>query len=183
MRTRYPVAKAQKDRYCQFMQILTHARIQATIKRLALEIIEHNHCEDALIILGINNNGFHFGKLLTEEIAQLHDIPTTLSRLRINPAAPLSAPVTLDLDIESLRDRVVILVDDVANTGRTMFYAFAPLLGVLPKRVRVAVLVDRKHKHFPVDTDYVGLSLATTLRETIDVRLRDVEEYGVYLVE
>ena len=165
------------------MQILSHVRVRAIIKRLALEIIEHNHLEPELFFLGINNNGFHFGKLLTEEIAQLTDIPCVLARLRINPAAPLSAPVVLDLNTERLRDRVVVLVDDVANTGRTMFYAFAPILEVLPKRVRVAVLVDRKHKHFPVDTDYVGLSLATTLRENIEVRLRDVNEYEVLLVE
>ena len=165
------------------MEILSHTRIRATIKRLALEIIEHNHQERELFFLGINNNGFHFGKLLEEEIAKLTDLPTTLTRLRIDPAAPLSAPVSLDIDPNRLQDRVVILVDDVANTGRTLFYAFAPLLGVLPRRVRVAVLVDRKHKHFPVDTDYVGLSLATTLRETIEVRLRDVTQYGVYLVE
>lgn len=164
------------------MQILSHARIQATIKRLALEIIEHNHREPELIFVGINNNGFHFGKLLKEEVEQLTELPCTLAQLRINPAAPLQDPVTLSLPTERLKDRVVILIDDVANTGRTMFYAFAPLLEVLPKRVRVAVLVDRKHKHFPVDTDYVGLSLATTLRENIEVRLRDVAEYEVLLV-
>ena len=165
------------------MQILTHQQIQQKIKRLALEIIEHNHREPELFLVGINNNGYHFGELLREQLQALSPQPCTLSRLRINPADPLAAPVELELDAARLKDRVVILIDDVANTGRTMFYAFAPLLRILPKRVRVAVLVDRKHKHFPVESDYVGLSLATTLRENIDVQLRDTVEYGVYLVE
>ena len=165
------------------MQILSDARIRATIKRLALEIIEHNHREPELILVGINNNGYHFAELLQAQIQTLTELPCELTRLRINPAAPVDHPVALDLDPARLADRVVILVDDVANTGRTMFYAFAPLMQVLARRIRVAVLVDRKHKHFPVDTDYVGLSLATTLRENIDVRLRDVAEYGVFLVE
>jgi pyrimidine operon attenuation protein/uracil phosphoribosyltransferase len=63
-----------------------------------------------------------------------------------------------------------------------LFYAFQPLLEILPKKVQVAVLVDRKHKSFPVAVDYVGLSLATTLRENIKVILKGTEkEIGVYL--
>jgi len=62
-------------------------------------------------------------------------------------------------------------VDDVSNTGRTLFYAVKPLLGVLPRRVEVAVLVDRKHKLFPIQPDYVGLSLYTTLKDNIEVTL------------
>jgi pyrimidine operon attenuation protein/uracil phosphoribosyltransferase len=69
----------------------------------------------------------------------------------------------------------------VANTGRTIFYAVQPLLQVLPKKVEVAVLVDRQHKSFPIKADYVGLSLATTLLEDIDVQIRDVQEMAVYL--
>ena len=61
------------------------------------------------------------------------------------------------------------------------FESFKPLMEVLPKKVEVAVLVDRTHKSFPVKVDYFGLSLATTLKENIDVRIRDVEEFGVYL--
>jgi pyrimidine operon attenuation protein/uracil phosphoribosyltransferase len=72
-------------------------------------------------------------------------------------------------------------VDDVANTGKTFFYAFKPLLEFTPKKVRVAVLVDRKHKAFPVSVDYVGLSLATTMHEHINVIIEESEKEGVYL--
>jgi len=69
----------------------------------------------------------------------------------------------------------------VANTGRTLFYAFRPLLDILPKKIEVAVLVDRKHKKFPVKVDYMGISLATTVKENIDVRIKNVSEKEVFL--
>ncbi|MBI5914270.1 MAG: phosphoribosyltransferase, partial [Bacteroidetes bacterium] len=69
----------------------------------------------------------------------------------------------------------------VANTGRTIFYACKPILQTLPKKVEVAVMVDRTHKSFPVKVDYFGLSLATTLLENIEVQIRDTEQFGVFL--
>ena len=69
----------------------------------------------------------------------------------------------------------------MANTGRTIFYAIKPFLDVLPGKVEVAVLVDRKHKSFPVKVDYMGLSLATTLQENISVNLSEKDNYSVYL--
>ncbi|MBX2817947.1 MAG: phosphoribosyltransferase, partial [Saprospiraceae bacterium] len=84
-------------------------------------------------------------------------------------------------ELKELKRKSIVVVDDVANTGRTIFFAIKPLLNVLPKKIEVAVLVDRKHKSFPIKVDYVGLSLATTLREDIDVQIRDVEEMAVFL--
>ena len=84
------------------------------------------------------------------------------------------------MPIEQIENKVVIIVDDVANTGRTIYYALKPLLDVLPKKVEVAVLVDRKHKSFPIQADYVGLSLATTLKESIEVKIREVDEWAVF---
>ncbi|HRD06713.1 MAG TPA: phosphoribosyltransferase family protein, partial [Saprospiraceae bacterium] len=72
-------------------------------------------------------------------------------------------------------------VDDVANTGRTIFYACKPLMDLLPSKIEVAVLVDRKHKQFPINVDYVGLSLATTLKENISVKILGVDEMEVHL--
>ena len=105
-----------------------------------------------------------------------------LTQVRINPAAPLSEPVRIGLPLESLQNRTIILTDDVANTGRTLFYACRPLLDTLPRRLEVAVLIDRQHKLFPIRADYVGLSLATTLKENIEVVLNGSgEEAAVYL--
>ena len=72
-------------------------------------------------------------------------------------------------------------MDDVANTGRTLFYAIKPLLDILPARVEIAVLVDRKHKSFPMQVDYVGLSLATTMNNNIQVDILKTRDWAVHL--
>lgn len=163
------------------MKILNEAQIKQKIKRLAFEILENNYEEEELILLGINNNGLYFAKLLKTALQKITEIPIKVVALKLSPAAPLDHPITVGAPVESLTNRALLIVDDVANTGRTIYYAFKPLLEFLPKKVEVAVLVDRKHKSFPVKVDYVGLSLATTLMEDIEVRLRNVEEMEVCL--
>lgn len=163
------------------MKILNHRQIQQKIQRLAIEIMEHNIGEESIILAGINNNGLGFARMLLAELERHARLEVRLTQLRLNPANPLESPVAIGVPAEELLDQVVILVDDVANTGRTLFYAFQPLLLSLPKRVEVAVLVDRQHKFFPVKVDYMGISLATTLRENIDVHIMGVEEFAVHL--
>jgi len=163
------------------MKILNHHQIEQKIRRLAIQILEHNYDEPELVLAGINNNGFAFAGLLLQYLQQLSPIRFTLTRIRLNPAQPAAHPITTELPVAYFADKAVIIVDDVANTGRTVFYACLPLMQVLPKKVEVAVLVDRKHKYFPMYADYVGISLNTTLKEDIDVQIRDVEEWAVYL--
>jgi len=163
--------------------ILTDRQIREKIKRLAIEILEHNFGESEIILAGLNNNGLGFARLLVEELLPLlsQDMSVTLTRICLNPANPLAYLPFIEIPAEQLEDKTVIIVDDVANTGRTIFYAVQPLLHVLPKKVEVAVLVDRKHKQFPVKADYVGLSLATTLLENIQVNILNTENFSVEL--
>ncbi|MCK6691972.1 MAG: phosphoribosyltransferase [Thermoanaerobaculia bacterium] len=165
------------------MKILDDRRIRQKIKRLAIEIMEHHFGEPEIILAGLNNNGVGFARLLLAELQPIAppDMQITMTRIRLNPANPLEYAPYIELPADALRDKSVIIVDDVANTGRTIFYAVQPLLAVLPQKVEVAVLVDRKHKSFPIQPDYVGLSLYTTLMDNIDVQIRDVEEMAVYL--
>jgi pyrimidine operon attenuation protein/uracil phosphoribosyltransferase len=163
------------------MKILNHSQIQQKIKRLAIEILEDNYEEPELILAGINNNGMEFAQMLMQALLNITDQHITLTRIRLNPAAPIKDGVDLEMPAAELEGKTIIIVDDVANTGRTIFYATQPLMAVLPKKVEVAVLVDRTHKTFPIRVDYVGLSLATTLMEDIDVRIRDVNEQSVFL--
>ncbi len=166
------------------MQILNDRQIRQKIKRIAIEMLEHHYGEPEIILAGLNNNGLGFAKLLVAELEPIAPKSTkiTLTRIRLNPANPVEYEPSIELPADALRNKPVIIVDDVANTGRTIFYAVQPLLKVVPKRVEVAVLVDRKHKSFPVKADYVGLSLATTLLDNIDVKILGVEEMAVYLV-
>ena len=145
-----------------------------------MEILEQNYTKKELVLAGINNAGTHFAGMLKKEIERVSEVEVFLTNIHLSPAKPVLNEITIDFPKKELK--VIIIVDDVGNTGRTLFYAFQPLLEILPKKVQVAVLVDRKHKSFPVAVDYVGLSLATTLRENIKVILKGTEkEIGVYL--
>ena len=163
------------------MKILNERQITQKIKRLAIEILEHNFGEPELILAGINNNGMVFSELLLQELTKISDMPITVTRIRLNPANPLKSDIILEMPPEQVHNKVLIIVDDVANTGRTIFYAIKPILEVLPKKVEVAVLVDRSHKSFPIRVDYYGLSLSTTLKNNIDVQIREVAESAVFL--
>ena len=78
-------------------------------------------------------------------------------------------------------DKTIVLIDDVANSGRTMLYALKPLLLQLPKKIQTLALVERTHKSFPVDVDYVGLSVSTTTDENIVVEVENGEVMGAWL--
>ena len=163
------------------MKILEQGQIKQKIKRLAVEIVEQNFGANEIIFAGINNNGLGFAKLLIKEVKKLTDSTITLSQISLNPAKPIAEEVTISLSASELRNKTIIIVDDVANTGRTLFYAFKPFMNILVKKLQVAVLVDRKHKSFPIQVDYVGLSLATTLKDNIDVKLLGVDQLEVCL--
>jgi pyrimidine operon attenuation protein/uracil phosphoribosyltransferase len=164
------------------MKILNHTQIKQKITRLAYEIAEYNYNSTDLYIAGINNNGMRFARLLHEALKSIEVFDSHLFSLRLNPANPVGSMVELDGQLSDYKDKNILIVDDVANTGRTLFYAFTPFLDTLPYKIQCAVLVDRKHKRFPVQVDFVGLSLATTLKENISVRLEEKNDMSVYLV-
>ena len=144
--------------------------------------------EDELTNLLLNENlrldsKDYKDEILKDTIENNEDCPfeCLLLRVTINPAKPLSEHVQLDMDVSELKNKTIILIDDVANTGRTLFYAFKPFMDLLVKKMQVAVLVDRKHKSFPVQVDYVGISLATTICDNIAVNLSLKGKYAAKL--
>lgn len=163
------------------MEILNHRQIEQKVKRLAIEIMERNTEENELIVAGINRNGMRFAGLIVEELRKMATAPIHLTNIQINPANPIADPISIGMEATSLSQKPILVVDDVANTGRTLFYACKPLLDILPKKLETAVLVDRTHKSFPVKVDYYGLSLATTMRENILVELEEGVAYRALL--
>jgi len=163
------------------MKLLDQRQIKQKIKRLAIEILEQNFGEEEIILAGINNNGLGFAKMLNTHLVKLTKNKVTLTQIKLSPANPLESEVEVGLPVDDLKNKVIIIVDDVANTGRTIFYAIKPLLDILPKKIQVAVLIDREHKSFPIKVDYVGLSLFTTLKDDIDVQIKGKGEKAVYL--
>jgi len=164
------------------MKILNDKQISQKIKRIALQIYERNATAKSLVFLGINKNGYAFAKLLMDTYVDISDRSAKLGSILLDAANPLASEVELKIEGVNLKGKHVIIVDDVANTGRTIFYAMKPLMNFLPKKVEAAVLVDRKHKSFPVAVDYVGLSLATTLDENIKVNIKKENSKAAFLV-
>ncbi len=164
------------------VKILNEHQIDQKVKRLAIEIAEQNWQEQELILAGINTAGYRFaGQLRAGIDAYAPEIRTQLVHLRLNPADPVQKDPECDCTPDTLKGRSVLVVDDVANTGRTLFFAIQPILKAMPAKIQVAVLVDRTHKAFPIHVDHVGLRLATTLHEHIDVQLPPEGERSVFL--
>jgi pyrimidine operon attenuation protein/uracil phosphoribosyltransferase len=163
------------------MIILNQEQIKQKIKRMAMEIYERHAEEKQIFLAGINKKGFEIACLLEKEIKNLSPLECIIMSLQLDPTAPTLHPIHLDYDISRLKNKIIILTDDVSNTGRTIFYAFKTLMEVLPKAIEVAVLVERSHKRFPVQVNITGLQLATTLNENIDVFLTDKSNWKVEL--
>lgn len=160
--------------------ILNSTEIEHKVNRMAYEIAEDNIDEKEIFLIGIKKRGTWLAKKLSSRIKKITDLDIHIKTVLLDKRNPLNEDIDFKQEVEALNGKVVILVDDVANSGRTMCYAIKPLLEFLPKKIRVAVLVDRMHKQFPIISDYVGLSLSTTLQEYITFDLEG-EEPSVYL--
>lgn len=158
--------------------LLTPDAVRRKIRRMAFEIAEHNSQESALLILGIAGNGAVLAKSLVEELRAIVSMPIHTGTITLNKREPVDAR----LDSPVLPDgQVVIVVDDVSNTGRTLLYALRPLLGAAPKKIQTLVLVERSHRLFAVQPDYVGLTVSTTLQEHITVETEGDAISGAWL--
>lgn len=149
------------------MELLNRQQIGQKVIRLAMEILEQNTQEQELFIIGINQRGMELAKRLRAAMQRTATGHIHLWQVKLNPADPLASPIVLNQDPTALAAKAVLVVDDVANTGRTLFYALQPLMTVLPKKIEVAVLVDRSHKSFPIHVNYVGLALSTTIQDNV----------------
>ena len=164
------------------VQILNSEDIQQKTRRIAYQIVEDNYDESELTMIGIKPNGYGYAELLKKEIEAIDDIKVILIELSLDKSKPLEKEIKLELGKHTLNNKAVIVVDDVANTGKTLYYALKPVMEFSPKKVQAAVLVDRQHKLFPITPDFVGLSLSTTLKEHILVEFTDKKTSAAYLI-
>jgi pyrimidine operon attenuation protein/uracil phosphoribosyltransferase len=145
---------------------------------MAFQIAENNESEAALIVAGIAGNGTLIAEKLVAELQQISPVPVQLITIQIDKKELLNAAVHPERD---WNNAVIILVDDVSNTGKTLLYALKPFLSAQPKKIQTLVLVERSHKLFSIQPDYVGLSINTTLQEHISVKVTDGEIEGAWL--
>ena len=163
--------------------LVSGARIARTLDRLAAEIVEHHRGADRLVVVGIRTRGDALADALAARIAALvaHDVPSVgldVSSYRDDRPAPTAtdAPEAMP----PLDGATVLLVDDVLHTGRTIRAALdAVVRAGRPAQIRLAVLVDRGAREFPVRADYVGRTLP--VRPSERVRIEPGEGFAVYL--
>jgi len=151
--------------------ILNHQQIQQKITRLGHELLENCFEENKIFIGGIQGNGFELAKKIAAIISRNSDISVNKFEIKINKTEPWKEEVSLNIDEDKLKKGFIILVDDVINSGKTMQYALVKILERPSKTIRTVVLVDRKHRRYPVKADIVGLSLSTTLKDRVEVVL------------
>lgn len=159
--------------------ILDASQVKQKIRRMAYEIYEHNFKEKAIVIAGIEGQGYVLAKLLAKEVESISPVKTTLVKVSLDKSAPQQTDVVLDKEIKELKKKCIILVDDVLNTGRTFAYGLKPFLNIEVKKIEIAVLVNRSHTLFPVYPQYTGYELSTTIRDHVEVNLG--KEIAVYL--
>lgn len=150
-------------------KILTQKEIEQKISRMAYEIMEIYYKVPDLLILGIEEGGFHLAGQLAVRMQTIRDIKIELRSVIINKAQPYAVSPLIAPDSKHLSQRPILLVDDVGNTGSTLYHALQAIYPLEPTSLHVAVLIDRTHKRFPIKADVVGLDLATTLTEHIHV--------------
>ncbi len=160
--------------------ILTEQQVRQIIRRIAFEVYENNFDEKKIVVVGIHDKGYRIAQQLVKELEMIvSEVKVDLVELKIDKENPVSSEVTLNVPTKHLAKRVIILVDDVLNTGKTVAYSLKALLEVEVKKLQIAVLVDRSHKQFPITANFKGYELSTTIDEHVEVRLDD--NPGVYL--
>jgi len=160
-------------------QVLNNAQVRQKIRRMAFQIYESNFLEKSIVLAGIDGQGYALANELSREISSISPLKVKLVKVFINKETPEVGEVTLDSEDDSVKNKPVILVDDVLNSGRTLAYGMKPFLTMAVKKIEVAVLVNRSHPKFPIQPEFTGYELSTTLNEQVTVVLG--EKSVVYL--
>ena len=158
--------------------ILSKEVAEKKLRRMAFEILENNIDEKEIILAGIRESGSVVAKVIQQMLGEISSIKTELITISLDKKEPTEVSLSKSIDFNG---KVIILIDDVSNSGKTLLYALKPFIEFHPKKIQTLVLVERTHTSFPVRPDYVGLSIATTLQEHIFVEVKKDEISGAYL--
>ena len=163
--------------------VLNESDMDRVIKRIAHEIIERNKGSKNLIFLGIQKKGIPLAERIKEHIVKLEKTGIEFGKLDISfYRDDIDKKIKTDFSITNtnlpfeIKDKNIILVDDVLFTGRTIRAALDAIMDFgRPKSIQLVVLIDRGHRELPIRADYVGKNLPTSLNEYVEVRFKEVE--------
>jgi pyrimidine operon attenuation protein/uracil phosphoribosyltransferase len=149
--------------------LLNHEQIQQKINRMAYQLFENNYSESEIVLAGIEQRGFVLAQRIQLALSNFSKQKVTLLSIEVEKDSPYQTFQQKEIAREIFENKVVIVIDDVLNSGKTLIYGVNQFLHAPVKKISTLVLIDRNHKRFPVNADYVGLSLATTLKQNIKV--------------
>lgn len=158
-------------------RILTHSEIEHKIKRIAYQIYETFVNEDTVVLAGIASNGYIFAKKIAVVLEEISPLKIVLCEVFIDKQNP-NSPITTSVPPSEYKNKGLVLVDDVLNSGTTLVYSVKHFLEVPLSKFKTAVLVDRNHKKYPVKADFKGLSLSTSLQEHVQVVFDSAGDYA-----
>lgn len=171
-------------------KVLVQADIKRALTRIAHEILERNHGTTNVVLIGIRTRGVHLAKRLQQEIKVIEGHELALGVLDITlyrddlgeiGALPQVRETALDFD---LSEKIVVLVDDVLYTGRTVRAALDAIIDFgRPKAIQLAVLIDRGHRELPVKADYVGKNIPTSVKEQVVLKLSEEDGLDEAIVQ
>ncbi|WP_344370101.1 bifunctional pyr operon transcriptional regulator/uracil phosphoribosyltransferase PyrR [Agromyces tropicus] len=170
--------------------VLQQADLERALTRIAHEILEANRGADDLILLGIPTRGVALAERLARIVSRIAGVEVPAGALDVTMYRddlgrnPIRETHPTDVPGDGIDGRVVVLVDDVLYSGRTIRAALDALADLGRARaVRLAVLVDRGHREFPIRADYVGKNLPSSARERINVHLVEVDGEDAVTIE
>ncbi|HXR83186.1 MAG TPA: phosphoribosyltransferase family protein [Hanamia sp.] len=158
--------------------ILTKEIAYRKLQRMAYEIAEQNINERKIILAGIKENGTIIAKILITYLEEIFKGEIALLEISIDKKNPKTVSLSSEMNYDN---EIIIITDDVSNSGKTLLYAIKPFLDFYPKKIQTLVLVERSYKEFPVSPDYVGMSVSTALTEKIIVETSNNEIEGAEL--
>ena len=154
--------------------ILTNEEIQHKIRRIAFQIYESNSKNKEVVLAGIAENGYVLAQQLKTVLDEISELKITLCEVTVDKEHPLN-DISTSIEVEDYKNKSLVLVDDVLNSGTTLMYAIKHFLEVPLKQFKTAVLVNRNHKKYPVKADFKGISLSTSLQEHVTVEFTKKE--------
>ena len=158
-------------------KILNTNQIKKIVKRIAYQIHENNLEYPEIILIGVHKNGYTLAEKINKELKQISKSNIKLVSIKINKKNPIEE-IELDCKKEYLKNKVIVLVDDVLHTGKTLIYCVKHLLEITPKNFNTVVLIDRNHKKFPIKVDFKGISLSTFISDHVEVVFEDNNSYA-----
>ena len=149
--------------------ILSSSQVKQRIQRLAWQVFEDNSEEKEIVLVGILQSGNNVAIELAKALNEICSINILHVTLKIDKHSQVAGNFEFSAPAHAMEGKVIVVVDDVLNSGKTLLYALRPFLTVDVKKIRTVVLVDRNHRRFPIAADFTGMTLATTLKEHITV--------------